>query len=166
MTSDKSAQQIRRNKAVQFTYTISDDEGNVVEQIDLPINYVHGASNMGLIDRVERALEGCVKGDSIEVDVPPAEGFGEFDPELTFSDDLENIPPQFRNVGARVEMTNDTGETKTFIVSKIENGKLTLDGNHPLAGKTAKFSVKILDVRDATDTEIRDGISNPDVSIH
>ena len=166
MTSDKSAQQIRRNKAVQFTYTISDDEGNVIEQVDLPVNYVHGASNMGLIERVERALEGCVKGDSIEVDVPPAEGFGEFDPSLTFSDDLENVPPQFRKVGAQVEMANDAGETKTFVVSKIENGKLTLDGNHPLAGKTAKFSVKILEVRDATDSEIRDGISNPNVSIH
>lgn len=166
MTSDKTVQQIRRNKAVQFTYTISDDDGNIVEQVDLPVNYVHGASNMGLIERVEHALEGCVKGDKIVVDVPPSEGFGEFDPDLTFSDDLENVPPQFRNVGAQVEMANDAGETKTFIVSKIENGKLTLDGNHPLAGKVAKFSVTILEVRDATKDEISNGMSNPNVSIH
>lgn len=166
MTSDNSAQQIRKNKAVQFTYSISDDEGNVIEQVDLPVNYVHGASNMGLIERVEKALEGCAKGDTIEVEVPPSEGFGEFDPDLTFSDDLENVPQQFRTVGAQVEMANDAGETKTFIVSKIENGKLTLDGNHPLAGKTAKFSVNILDVRDATADEIRDGMSNPNVSVH
>lgn len=166
MTSDKTVQQIRKNKAVQFTYTISDDEGNVIEQVDLPVNYVHGASNMGLIERVERALEGHVKGDTIVVEVPPAEGFGEFDADLTFSDDLENVPPQFRTVGAQVEMANDAGETKSFVVSKIENGKLTLDGNHPLAGKTAKFSVNILDVREATVDEIRDGMDNPNVSIH
>ena len=161
-----SPNKISRNKAVQFTYTISDDDGNVVEQVDLPVNYVHGASNMGLIDCVERALEGCCEGDAITVDVPPADGFGEYDPDLTFTDNLENVPPQFRKTGAQVEMANDAGDTKTFFVSKIQDGKLTLDGNHPLAGKNAKFSIKILEVRDASSTEIRDGISNPDISIH
>ncbi len=161
-----SADRISKNKAVQFTYSISDEDGNIIEQVDLPVNYVHGASHMGLIERVERALEGCKAGESITVDVPPSEGFGEFDPELTFTDDLENVPPQFRHVGAQVEMANDAGETKTFFVSKIEDGKLTVDGNHPLAGKTAKFSVKVLEVRDATPEEIQNGISNPNVSIH
>lgn len=161
-----SSDRISKNKAVQFTYSISDDAGNIVEQVDLPVNYVHGASQMGLIERVERALEGCKAGDSITVEVPPSEGFGEYDPDLTFTDDLDNVPPQFRQVGAQVEMANDAGETKTFIVSKIENGKLTVDGNHPLAGKTAKFTVTVLDVRDATAEEIQHGISNPNVSIH
>ena len=157
------SEKIKQYKAVQFTYTISDDQGNVVEQVDLPINYVHGCGDMGLIERVERALEGCTVGDTIEVDVPPTEGFGEYDPELTFTDNLDNVPPQFHKVGAQVEMTNDAGETKIFIVSKIENGQLTLDGNHPLAGKTTKFSVTVLAVRDATNDEIKRGIGNPGV---
>jgi len=161
-----SAQKICRNKAVQFTYTITDDKGNVVEQVDLPVNYVHGASSMGLIERIERAMEGCAEGDSIEVELPPSEGFGEYDPELTFTDDLENVPPQFRKLGAQVEMANGEGEAKTFVVTKIEGDKLTVDGNHPLAGKVALFKVKVLEVRDATIDEIRDGISNPNVSIH
>ncbi len=162
------SERIQRNKAVQFTYTISDDEGNVVEQVDLPVNYVHGCGDMGLIERVERALEGCTAGDTIEVDVPPAEGFGEYDPELTFTDDLANVPPQFHQLGAQVEMANEAGETKTFVVSKIEDGKLTVDGNHPLAGKTAKFSVTVLSVRDATAEEIQQGIGNlnPNLNIH
>lgn len=125
-----SSQKISKNKAVQFTYTISDDDGNVVEQVDLPVNYVHGASSMGLIERVERALEGRSMGDTITVEVPPSEGFGDYDPDLTFTDDLENAPPQFRKVGSKVEMANEAGETKEFVVSKIEDGKLTLDGNH------------------------------------
>ncbi len=166
MSSNSSEQRIRRNKAVQFTYSISDEDGNVIEQVDLPVHYVHGASSMGLIERVERALEGASTGDTIVVEVPPVEGFGEIDPDLTFTDDLENVPPQFRRIGAQVEMANDAGETKTFLVTAIADGKLTVDGNHPLAGKTAKFSVTILDVRDATDDEIRNGISNPNVSIH
>ncbi|RDH81097.1 MAG: peptidylprolyl isomerase [endosymbiont of Galathealinum brachiosum] len=160
------AQKICRNKAVQFTYTIKDDEGNVVEQVDLPVNYVHGAGNMGLIDQLERAMEGRTMGDSIEVEIPPAEGFGEYDPDLTFTDDLENVPPQFRKVGAQVEMANGAGETKTFIVSKIEGDKLTVDGNHPLAGKVATFTVKVLEVRDATADEIQNGIANADTSVH
>jgi FKBP-type peptidyl-prolyl cis-trans isomerase SlyD len=161
-----SDQRISRNKAVQFTYTICDEDGNVVEQVDLPVNYVHGGGSMGLIDRVERALEGCSVGDIVEVDVPPAEGFGEYDPDLTFTDDIDNVPPQFRKVGMQVEMANDAGETKTFVVSRIEDGKLTVDGNHPLAGKTAKFTVKVLSVRDATEEEIRNGIENPNVKLH
>jgi len=161
-----SSEKITRNKTVQFTYTITDDSGNVVEQVDMPVQYVHGASSMGLIERVERAMEGHVSGDSLEVELSPSEGFGEIDPDLSFTDDVENVPPQFRKVGAQVEMANDAGDTKTFIVSKIEGDKLTVDGNHPLAGKTATFKVKILEVRDATADEIRNGISNPNLSIH
>ena len=161
-----SDQRIQRNKYVQFTYSISDEDGNVVEQVDLPVHYVHGAGNMGLIERVERALEGCKAGDTIEVEVPPAEGFGEHDPEMTFTDDIENVPPQFRQLGIQVEMANDAGETKTFVVTKIDNDKLTLDGNHPLAGKTARFTVNVLEIRDATAEEIRKGADNPNVSIH
>ena len=160
------SQKICRNKTVQFTYTIADDQGNVVEQVDLPVHYVHGAGNMGLIERIEQAMEGHMMGDSIKVELPPAEGFGEYDADLTFTDDLENVPPQFRKVGAQVEMANGEGETKTFIVSKIDGDKLTVDGNHPLAGKTATFTVKVLEVRDATQDEIRNGISNPNVSMH
>ena len=161
-----SSQKICKNKAVQFTYTIMDDEGNVVEQVDLPVNYVHGAGNMGLIDQLERAMEGRTMGDSIEVKIPPSEGFGEYDAELTFTDELENVPPQFRQVGAQVEMANGEGETKSFFVSKIEGDKLTVDGNHPLAGKDATFTVKVLEVRDATENEIRNGISNDDALLH
>lgn len=160
-----SDQRIRRNKVVQFTYSISDDQGNVVEQVDLPVNYVHGASNMGLIERVERALEGSRVGDVVEVEVPPAEGFGEHDPELTFTDAIENVPPQFRQVGMQVEMMNEAGETKTFVVTHIEDGRLTVDGNHPLAGKTARFRVTILAIRDATTDEIRNGVANPNVNL-
>ncbi|MDH5765133.1 MAG: peptidylprolyl isomerase, partial [Gammaproteobacteria bacterium] len=96
----------------------------------------------------------------------PAEGFGEHDPEMTFTDDIENVPPQFRQLGIQVEMANDAGETKTFVVTKIDNDKLTLDGNHPLAGKTARFTVNVLEIRDATAEEIRKGADNPNVSIH
>jgi FKBP-type peptidyl-prolyl cis-trans isomerase SlyD len=159
-------QRISRNKVVQFTYTISDDNGNTIEQVDLPVQYVHGASSMGLIESVERALNGARVGDKVEASVPPAEGFGEHDPELTFEDDIENVPPQFRKLGAKVEMANDQGETKEFIITKLDDKKVTIDGNHPLAGKTAKFAVTVVSIREATAEEIKNGVSNDNVPMH
>ena len=159
-------QRIRRNTVAQFTYTISDEDGNVVEQVDLPVQYVHGAGDMGLIERVERALEGARVGDKVEALVPPSEGFGERDPSLSFVDDIENVPPQFRKVGMKVEMANDTGETKEFTITKIEDGKVTIDGNHPFAGKTAKFTVTVLSIREATPDEIKNGVKNDNVPMH
>ncbi len=150
-------ERITRHKFVRFTYRIVEPEsGRVLEQVDLPIAYVHGADS-GLLERLERALEGKVVGDQVEVLVPPEEAFGPHDPALTYTDDIENVPPQFRHVGAEVEMMNDAGDVRTFIVSKIENGKLTVDGNHPLAGKTLRYIVQVQEVRDATPQEIREG---------
>ena len=60
---------------------------------------------------------------------------------------------------------NNEGEAKSFIVTKIENGKLTVDGNHPLAGKAAHFSINIIAVRDATADELENGASNPNVDV-
>ena len=161
-----SDQRVTRNKVVQFTYTIADDDGNIVEQVDLPVKYVHGAGKMGLIDSIEKAMEGSRSGDKVTAQVPPEEGFGEYDDSLTFEDDISNVPPQFLKIGSKVEMANDAGETKEFTVTKIENGKLTIDGNHPLAGKTARFTVNIVSIRDATDDEIRNGVDNPNVPVH
>ena len=159
-------QRISLNKVVQFTYSISDEDGNIVEQVDLPVQYVHGASNMGLIEPVERALNGARVGDRVEAQVSPSEGFGELDPSLCFVDDIENVPPQFRQVGMKVEMANDAGETKEFTITKIENDKVTIDGNHPLAGKVAKFLVSVLSIREATADEIKNGVTNDNVPMH
>ena len=147
-------QQIENFKFVQFTYTIKDDSGSLLEQMDIPVSYVHG-TNSGIIEKLEQALEGHTIGDKVSVSLTPEEGFGRHRPELTYTDDIENVPEQFRWVGAEVEMQNDRGDVKTFRVSNIENGKLTVDGNHPLAGKTLVFTVKIQDIRGATPEEIR-----------
>ena len=83
---------------------------------------------------------------------------GPHDPTLTFTDDIENVPPQYRQVGAEVEFQNEDGEVKTFVVSKIENGKLTVDANHPLAGKNLLYRVKLVEIREATAEERASGV--------
>lgn len=143
-----------RNKAVYFTYSIRDESGEILEQSDLPIGYVHGTDS-GLVEKVEMALEGMAAGETVEVPVSPEEGFGAADPDLTYTDDLANVPPEYHRVGAEVQFQNDQGDVKTFIVSSIEDGKLTVDGNHPLAGKNLIFSVKVTEVREATPDELQ-----------
>jgi len=147
---------VGNNKVVTVNYRITDASGDVVELNDLPVNYVHGGRSE-LIETVEVALEGCAIGDKVSVSVPPEQGFGPYLAELTFTDDLENVPEQFRQIGTEVEMTNDRNEKRTFVVSRIENGQLTVDGNHPLAGQDVIFDVTVREIRDATDEEIRTG---------
>ena len=142
-------QTIKTGKFVSLTYTISDPEGNVLEQSDLPVNYIHGGETE-LIGGMDRAVAGKGVGDEVTIRVAPEQGFGDHDPSLTFTDDIENVPPQFRQLGMEVQMQNEAGEVKSFFVTKIEDGKLTVDGNHPLAGKDLVVKVKILEVRDAT----------------
>lgn len=153
---------VTKNKAVFFTYSITDENGVVVEQSDLPVGYVHGARS-DIIEKLEIAMNGLSLGDKVDVMLTPDEGFGELDPELTFTDDMVNVPPEFHQIGAEVEMHNDQGDVKKFVVSKIENGQLTLDGNHPLAGKNITFHITITDIRDADPQEIQTG--RPDDNI-
>lgn len=147
--SNMSQESIKTGKFVSLTYSICDLQGNVLEQSDLPVNYIHGGETE-LIGGMDKAVVGKRVGDVVSISVTPEAGFGEHDPDLTFTDDIENVPPQFRQLGAEVQMQSETGEIKSFFVTKIENGKVTVDGNHPLAGKDLKVHIKILEVRDAT----------------
>ena len=90
--------------------------------------------------------------------MPPADGFGDHKPELTFTDDIDNVPPEHRRIGSEVTFENDKGENMHFRVTRIEDGNLTVDGNHPLAGQTVTFVVNIVDIRAATATEIANGM--------
>jgi FKBP-type peptidyl-prolyl cis-trans isomerase SlyD len=148
---------VGRNKVVAFTYTIQDEAGEVLEQSDIPISYVHGGKH-DMFEKVEAAMDGCVVGDVVAVSLTPEEGFGAHDENLTYTDDIENVPPEFRRVGAEVEMMNDQGDARKFVVSRIEDGKLKVDGNHPMAGKIITFNIKVVDIRDATDEEISNGV--------
>jgi FKBP-type peptidyl-prolyl cis-trans isomerase SlyD len=152
-----SGQRIKKDKVVAITWVIRDDRGQILEQYDVPLQYLHGSRTQALIEPLERALEGRRTGERLEVSVSPSEGFGPHDPSLTYTDDLANVPPQFRYVGAEVEMVNDQGAVRKFYVTGIEDGKLTVDANHPLAGKQLTFTVNVVDVRDATPEELARG---------
>jgi len=148
---------VEQHKVVSFVYSIVDESGELLEQSDLPISYVHGGKH-DLFEKVEQGLDGAVVKDTVEVSLTPEEGFGAHDPDLTYTDAIENVPEEFRTVGAEVEMMNDQGDSRKFTVTRIEDGKLTVDGNHPMAGKAITFRIKVIEIRDATPEEIANGV--------
>ncbi len=150
---------ITNNKFVSLVYTITDEENNILERIDMPIQYIQGAKSQ-VIEKIEIALDGHQVDDLVHVTLSPEEGFGAHQPELTFSDDINNVPPQFHSIGAEVEFQNDQGESKLFRVTEIADGKLTVDGNHPFAGKTITYNITVKEVRDATADELQHGVEN------
>ncbi len=151
-----SRARVSRHKVVYLTYEIRDHAGTILERSDIPIGYVHGASSP-LFSKIEDRLAGRAVGDTVEVTLDPDEGFGAHKPELTYTDDIENVPPEYRHVGAEATFANESGETITMVVTQVRDGKLTLDGNHPFAGKTVHYRVTVSGIRDATESEIAAG---------
>ncbi len=149
---------ISNKNVVTFTYQILDEDGNIVEHSDVPMKYIHGASG-AMYPKVEQALEGKVVGVTVEVVLSPKDGFGEHDPNLTFTDHIDNVPQEYRWVGAKPAFENESGEVMELLVSKIEGDQLTVDANHPLAGKTVTFRIKVLDVRKASAAELSGNVS-------
>ena len=148
---------ITTNKFVELTYRIIDQtNGEVIEQVEEPLGYVQGDNTL-LFNQVTKELEGKSVGDEVEILLKAEDAFGPKLEELIFTDEINNVPAEYRFIGAAVTMQNDKGGTKDFIVSSIEDGKLTIDGNHPLAGKDIIFYVEVLSVRDATADEIIEG---------
>lgn len=152
--------QVGKFKVVSITYRILDARGEVVEQSDVPIDYLHGVEN-AMFPKIEQALEGKVIGDNVEVTLAPEEGFGYPDKKLIFTDDIDNAPPEYRFVGARPSFQNEQGETMEMVVTSMENGKITVDGNHPFAGQTMTFLVTVANIRDADEAQIGGGMPQP-----
>jgi FKBP-type peptidyl-prolyl cis-trans isomerase SlyD len=148
---------IGKDKVVTVTYRIATEDGETLEQVDTPVSYLHGRDS-GLFEKVEAALEGKAVGDRVSATLSAEEGFGAWDPQKTFSDAIENVPPEYRKLGAIAEFVNEAGESLQMTVSHVDAGTVTLDGNHPLAGKTIVFHVRVVDVRNATADEIRNGV--------
>jgi FKBP-type peptidyl-prolyl cis-trans isomerase SlyD len=143
-------------KMVFITYSIVDTRGRVVEQVDMPAGYVHGA-NSGILPGIEAALAGKQAGDRVEIQLAAADAYGPRDESLVITQPLDAVPPMFREIGAEATFQNESGESRTFRVTKIEDGILTLDGNPPLAGEGVGCHVSVVEVRDATPEEIRAG---------
>lgn len=143
-------------KVIAITYVLCAEAGGALEIRDLPVSYVHGGTS-DLFPKIEQALEGKTVGARVSVTLTPEDGFGAHDPKLTFTDELENAPPELHEIGKEFEAQNANGEPMVFRVTRIADGKITVDANHPFAGQTVTFEVAVQDVRDATPEGVRLG---------
>ncbi len=152
---------IQDGKFVELTYKVTDRKtGHVLTRVEFPLGYVHGHNEI-LAPSVHAQLEGRRAGDVIEVAIDGSQIFGPRDESLVFTDFIENVPEEYRQVGTSILMENDRGETRSFLVTHMDDETLTVDGNNPLCGREVVFALEILTVRDATDDETRAGGAIP-----
>ena len=152
-----SSERVRNGKFVELTYKVTDKKsGHVLTRVEFPLGYVHGHNEI-LAPSVHRQLEGRSAGDVIEVPIDGNQIFGPRDESLVFTDYIENVPEEYRQIGTSILMENDKGQTRSFIVTRIDDKTLTVDGNNPLCGREVVFTLEILTVRDATDQETKAG---------
>jgi FKBP-type peptidyl-prolyl cis-trans isomerase SlyD len=148
---------IQDGKFVELTYQVRDRKsGHVLTGVEFPLGYVHGHNEI-LAPSVHKELEGRCSGDVIEVPIDGNRIFGPRDEALVFTDDIKNVPEEYRQIGVSILMENDRGQTHTFIVTRMDDEKLTVDGNNPLCGREVVFRLEVLNVRDATDEEMKAG---------
>jgi len=146
---------IQDGKFVELTYEVADRKtGQVLTGVEFPLGYVHGHNEI-LAPSVHRELDGKCAGDVIEAPLDGNRIFGPRDESLVFIDRLENVPAEYRRIGLSILMENDTGQTRSFIVTRIDDDTLTVDGNNPLCGREVVFRLEVLSVRDATAEETR-----------
>ena len=148
---------IEANKYVELTYKVIDQKtGHVLTLVEFPLGYVHGVNEI-LSPRVMEALEGKSAGDVIEVRIDCNDIYGPRDEALVIVEAIANVPEAYREVGTAILMENDRGQTKSFLVTRVDAKTVTIDGNNPLCGREVIFKLEILMVRDATAEEIQYG---------
>ena len=137
---------ISNNKLVSMTYSIYEGN-NLIESVNTPVSFIYGRET-NLLPIVQEALHGKEKDSEVSIEVSSELGFGEIDEGLIFQDTLENVPEEFRKIGIQIDFANDKGIKRKFRVTKMDDKKITFDGNHLFAGKELLYKIKIIDVAD------------------
>ena len=148
---------IAKDKVVSIDYTLTDDAGKVLDSSSgrEPLAYLHGAGN--IIPGLENALDGKTQGDQLNVSIKPGDAYGERDdrmvqavPRSSFGG-VENVEP-----GMQFQANTQAGPRLVTVVG-VTPEQVTVDANHPLAGQTLNFDVKVVGIRDATQEELSHG---------
>ncbi|HEC27991.1 MAG TPA: peptidylprolyl isomerase [Gammaproteobacteria bacterium] len=150
--------QISKHAVVTLEYTLTDNSGVVIDQSsgDDAFEFIYGIG--GIIPGLETALAGKEADDEISVTIEPGEGYGEREEALVDEvpvdrfDEAEEVKE-----GMQFQTPAEDGSTRVVTVIKIEDGKVTVDGNHPLAGVILNFDVKVQAVREASEEELEHG---------
>jgi len=154
---------ITKHKVVVLTYEAMVD-GQIVDKAgeDHPLDYIQGCHM--LIPTFEDVLEGKSEGDAFDFEVSPEEGYGKYDPKQRFDIPKTSfavngtIREDLLTVGRMIPMLNGNGEVCHARIMEIKENDVTMDFNHPMAGKVLHFIGKVLSVRDASEKELSEGL--------
>lgn len=148
--------EIAKNTVVTLNYTVTDPEGNVIDDGQHPLVYLHGGYD-GIFSVIEEALHGKKVGEQAKVKLQPEDAFGEYDEELVLVEEASLFPDNIE-VGMSFERVGEDGEEDVvYRITDIADGKVVVDGNHPLAGTALIFDITVDDVRPASAEEIGHG---------
>ncbi len=176
-------EKVERNKKVSIGYSLKDESGAIVEEVptNFPFVYMHGCDSV--IEGLEEALEGHHVGERVVAHVPFDKGYGPYRKDLIIKvskKELQNIGELW--LGMELEMVQDSDntefsipedprdiysqtsedETGIYVIREIQKDTVTLDGNHPFAGKDLTFEVTIVDIAEASATELETGYPDED----
>jgi len=158
--------QISKDTVVSLNYELTDVNGKVIEKTQAPITYLHGGYD-GIFPLVEVALQGKTVGEQCKVTLKPDDAFGEYEDDMVRTEP-KNLFPNNISVGMQFEGATEGSDDYTlYTVTEIQGEKVTVDGNHPLAGQTLVFSGVVTGVRAATHEELHHGhVHGPDGHHH
>ena len=158
---------IGKNSVVTLKYRLTDAQDEFIEETDEPVQYLHGGYD-GIFPRVEEILEGEETGFTTTMQLEPADAFGEYDADQVRVEARSKFPEPLE-VGMRFEgVPEDEDEDPQILtVTDLTPETVVLDANHPLAGIALRFSLEVLDVRDASEEELEHGhVHGPDGHHH
>jgi FKBP-type peptidyl-prolyl cis-trans isomerase SlyD len=158
--------QISKDTVVSLNYELTDVNGKVIEKTQAPITYLHGGYD-GIFPLVEVALQGKTVGEQCKVTLKPDDAFGKYEDDMVRTEP-KNLFPNNISVGMQFEGATEGSDDYTlYTVTEIQGEKVTVDGNHPLAGQTLVFSGVVTGVRAATHEELHHGhVHGPDGHHH
>ena len=146
---------ITKDTVVTITFRATDAQGKLLEDGKEPRAYLHGGYN-NTLPGIEKALEGQDIGFTAQLVLPPEDAFGVRDESLVHTIPKSEFPPGVK-VGGQLQGHDEQGHQQVFTVMKIKGDTVHLDGNHPLAGQTLRFAVKVVDVQPASAEEVSHG---------
>jgi len=150
--------EVKKNTVVTLDYAVTDSDGALVDEGQEPLYYLHGGYE-DIFLKIEEALQGKKVGESVQVKLQPAEAFGEHDTSLVQVEPRDEFPEDLE-VGSEVEGTAEGAGDEDFMVFRvtdIDDEKVVLDANHPLAGSSIVFSCTVTAIREASPEEIEQG---------
>jgi FKBP-type peptidyl-prolyl cis-trans isomerase SlyD len=156
----RNYQSVRKDKVVSLTCLMSDADSGESLDYRTDMVYLHGGYGSAF-PKVEAALEGLEVDMTCEVTLEPEDAYGQPDPSLLMKVPADAIPEAARQVGTVIEGEAEDGSSRDFRVVDIDDEGITVDGNHPLAGRRLHFKFEITDIRDASAEELAAGYGFP-----